>query len=68
MNNKFKNYGLWVSIFSLIGIIMGNYGLYSMVGLTQDSFKQIVDGVLGILVLAGVISNPSVGTGYSDKE
>jgi len=65
---KLKNYGLWVSVFSLIGLILANYGLYDAIGLTSESYQSIVNGVLGLLVAAGIISNPASGTGYVDSE
>ncbi|MCB2300667.1 holin [Clostridium tagluense] len=57
--NKFKNVGLWVSIFAFIGLILGNYGLYAVIGLTGDSYKMLVDSFLGILTLAGILNNPN---------
>ena len=65
--SKWKNYGLWVAVFSLIGLILANYGLYDALGLTSESYQGIVNGILGILAAAGIISNPSQGNGYLDK-
>lgn len=65
--SKLKNYGLWVSIFAFIGLILGNYGLYAVIGLTAVSYKMLVDAFLGILTIAGILSNPNNGTGYIDK-
>lgn len=64
---KYQNYGLWVSIFSLIGLVLGNYGLFDRLGLTSETYKAIIDGILAILVTAGIISNPSSGKGFIDK-
>lgn len=66
--NRFKNYGLWVSVIALGGLILGNYGLYAKLGLTQDSYKQIADATLTVLVAAGIISNPNSGKGYKDEK
>ncbi|MBW9155938.1 holin [Clostridium sp. FP2] len=65
--SRFKNVGLWVSIFAFIGLILGNYGLYSVIGLTAVSYKMLVDAFLGILTISGILSNPNSGTGYLDK-
>ena len=64
--NRWKNYGLWVAVVSLLGLILGNYGLYTTLGLTSESFKAIADAILSILVMAGILSNPTT-TGYTDK-
>ncbi|ERI91002.1 hypothetical protein HMPREF1982_03564 [Clostridiales bacterium oral taxon 876 str. F0540] len=66
--DRFKNYGLWVSVFALIGLILGNYGLYSKLGLNADSYKQIVDAILTVFVMAGIVNNPTSGQGYLDNK
>ncbi|MBU3143958.1 holin [Clostridium sp. CF012] len=67
--SKLKNVGLWVSIFAFIGLILGNYGLYAVIGLTAVSYKMLVDALLGILTLAGILSNPNTeNKGYLDDK
>lgn len=66
--NKWKNYGLWVSVASLLTLLMGNYGLYEIIGMNSETFQQVIDIILVILVGAGVISNPTSGKGFTDKK
>ncbi len=61
--NRWKNYGLWVSIASLVLIILQQLN----VGIDAGQYNEIVTLVLSILVAAGVISNPTNGSGYLDK-
>ena len=61
MNNKFKNYGLWLALFSLIGLVLRDTGLMF------HSYGDYVELFMYILITLGVVSNPSMGTGYSDK-
>ncbi len=61
MNNKYKNYGLWLALFSLIGLILRDTGLMF------NSYGEYVELIMYILIALGVISNPSMGAGYSDK-
>lgn len=63
MKNKWKNYGLWVAIASLLGMVLQDAGFH----ITPEKFEKYVDAVLTILVLAGIISNPSIGKGFVDK-
>ena len=56
---KWRNYGLWVSLFSLIGILLKDS--------IPVNFQEIVTVILSILVGLGVISNPENGSGYIDK-
>lgn len=64
MNNKWRNYGLWLSISSLILLVLQNSG----VNVVPEQFNNIVNGILGVLVMLGVISNPRDGNGYTDKQ
>ena len=68
MNSKWKNKGLWISILAAIGLLMQNFGLYTKLGITDGDYQTICNVVLTVLVSLGIISNPSVGTGYSDNK
>ena len=61
MNNKFKNYGLWLALFSLIGLVLRDTGLIF------PTYQEYVDLIMYILIALGVVSNPSLGVGYADK-
>ena len=67
MNSRWKNYGLWISMFSLVGIILQAAGAFKAIGLTDETYNNVIQAVLTILTAAGVISNPKEGTGYLDK-
>lgn len=60
MNNKYKNYGLWLALFSLIGLILRDTGLLF------PSYGEYVELIMYILIVLGVVSNPSMGNGYTD--
>ena len=65
MNNRWKNTGLWTStITNLVGVCL-------LIGLAPEKAKVImaIAGlVIGFLNQAGIISNPTSGTGYVDEE
>lgn len=61
---RFKNYGLWVSIFALIGMMLMDSNVIGELG----RYQEYVQIVLGILVTAGIISNPKEGTHYLDSK
>lgn len=61
MNNKFSNYGLWLALFSLTGLVLRDTGLLF------PTYGEYVELLMYILVALGVVSNPSLGKGYSDK-
>jgi uncharacterized membrane protein len=59
---RFKNYALWIAVASLGLIVAQAFGLE----IAEDKYNEIVNAVLTVLVLAGVVNNPSNGTGFKD--
>jgi len=63
MNNRLKNYGLWVSVASLFLLSLKSSGVDVDLGV----WNQIIDRVLEIAVLLGIVNNPDTDTkGFSD--
>ncbi|MGL5151529.1 MAG: phage holin, partial [Clostridium sp.] len=63
--SRFKNYGLWISVASLIPLVLKQFG----VNIIPEDYNQIVTTVLSILVMAGIISNPTTSNkGYLDDK
>jgi phi LC3 family holin len=60
--NRFKNYALWLGVASLILLVVQAFG----VEVATDKYNEIVNAVLTVLVLAGVINNPTSGSGFRD--
>lgn len=60
MDNKYKNYGLWLALFSLLGLVLKDTGLMFA------NYSEYVELIMYILIALGVVSNPSIGIGYSD--
>ncbi|MBU3112115.1 holin [Clostridium lacusfryxellense] len=63
MKEKFKNYGLWVSIFAFIPLLLQSFNI----NVLPENYIEVTNSLLGILVLGGILSNPNSGTGYIDK-
>lgn len=61
--NRFRSYPLWVAVAALIGIILNDA---SVVG--PEKFNEYVDYIFAVLIAAGVINNPSSGSGFKDEE
>lgn len=59
---KWKNYGLWVALGSLVVMLLNN-----VFNIAPDQSQPYVDIILTILIAAGVISNPTDGKGFTDK-
>lgn len=68
--NKWKNYGLWVSLTAALLLVIQTVGAVFGFQLAPEKYEEItgaVNALLGVLVVLGIISNPSAGKGYSDK-
>jgi len=61
--DRFKNYLLWSSIGAFVLLVVQAFGVEIDVG----KYNELVNAGLGLLVLAGVINNPSHGTGFKDQ-
>lgn len=63
--NRFKNYGLWVSIAAFIPMFLKGIGY----DILPTNYNEIVNSLLSILVVAGILSNPQTESkGFSDDE
>lgn len=69
--SKWKNYGLWVALVSAFLLVIQSVGALFNFQLTPEQYDGImtaVNSVLGLLVVLGVISNPNIGKGFTDKQ
>ncbi|MNK77582.1 Bacteriophage holin [compost metagenome] len=67
---KWKNYGMWISLVSAILLAVqavGGLFNFQLTPAQYDGIMTAVNSVLGILVVLGIVSNPSVGEGYKDQ-
>ena len=62
MDRRWKNYGLWVSLFAFLGLLLSDFGKL------PNNYSQYVELILSMLVMAGIISNPNNGSGYLDAK
>ena len=63
MKNRLKNYGLWVSVASLTFMVLQNAGIQ----VTPESRDLYQNSILGILILLGIINNPTTDNkGFGD--
>jgi uncharacterized membrane protein len=60
---RLKNYGLWVAVAAFIPMLLEAFGL----DVLPENYNQIVKSFLGILVLLGIINNPTTeNPGFKD--
>ncbi|HDR4862324.1 TPA: hypothetical protein QCR61_004650 [Bacillus cereus] len=63
MQEKLKNYGLWVALFALLGMVL----MDTVPHFNAGRYQEYVDMILYILIAAGVVSNPTAGKWFADK-
>ena len=65
MQNRWNNYALWSAVAGLVLLLAQTLGL----NVVPEQYNQIVNALLGVLVLAGVLSNPSTDNkGFGDDK
>ncbi len=66
MKKRLRNYGLWVAVAAFALLIAQTLGFITLPGQVQQ-YNQLVNGLLGILVLLGILNDPTTqNTGYKD--
>jgi phi LC3 family holin len=64
-SNRLRNYGFWISLAALVLMLLKAFGVY----IGDQQFNEIVNAILGILVLLGIINNPTTNNkGYMDDQ
>jgi len=61
---KWKNYGLWISISSILYMVFRDIGIE----IDLTTWETYVTAILGILATLGVIANPEKGRGYFQRK
>jgi uncharacterized membrane protein len=62
--NRFKNYALWIAVAAVAGMALVDFGVIA----NTEIFNDYVEKILYVLILAGVINNPTSGTGFKDEK
>ena len=62
---RLKNYGLWISVAAFIPILLTVFG----VDIVSEEYNELVNALLGILVAAGLLNNPTTEErGFADDK
>ena len=61
---RFRNYGFWLSLFSLIGLLLND--LFGHKAPWAWYHEMYVQTILSILVVLGIANDPNTGKWYKD--
>ena len=59
MQNRFKSWALWVSVAGAIWTILTALGLTEQIGISEGTFKTVLDAIGVILIGFGIVNNPT---------
>lgn len=59
---RLQNYGTWIAFFALVPILAQIFGFQ-----LPANFSDAINTLLTLLVMLGVLNNPSNGVGYKDE-
>ena len=59
MQNRFKSWALWVSVAGALWTILTAFGLTEQIGISEGTFKTVLDAVGVILIGFGIVNNPT---------
>lgn len=62
--SRFRNKGLWVAVASFILLMLQTFGVH----VVPEQFNDLVNSLLGILVMAGILSDPTTGSWFTDQK
>ena len=62
IKERLKNVGFWISLVSSVMLILGAFG----VEIGDETVSSVINGVASLLVVFGIVSDPTSGTGYLD--
>lgn len=57
--NRFQSWALWTSVAGAIWVIMSAFGLAEKLGISEGTFKTVLDAVGTILIAFGICNNPT---------
>lgn len=62
--SRWRSKAAWVAVAAIIGFVLGNWGLFDKIGLTDESWQQLVELVLAGLAAFGVFNDPTSKTTF----
>lgn len=57
--NRFKSWALWLSVAGAVWTILSAFGVTESIGLTESTFKTVLDAVGAVLIAFGIVNNPT---------
>ena len=62
--SRWTSKAAWITVAALLGFLLGNYGLYNAIGLTNETYQTLVNLILAALSAFGIFNDPTNKTGF----
>lgn len=62
--NRFRSWAVWVSAIGAVWVILSAFGLPQKWGISDATFKTVLDAIGTILVGFGILNNPTDKTHF----
>jgi len=62
--SRWRSPVVWTSIFAILAFVLGNWGLYDVIGITEAGMAQLFNLVLAAMISIGILNNPTDKTGW----
>lgn len=59
MKKRLTSWATWLSVLSLVGLILSHLGVLEKIGLDIGGWQTYVEAFLGALVAFGILNNPT---------
>lgn len=57
--NRFKSWALWVSLAGALWVILSAFGVTEALGITETEWNTLLDAIGTVLIVFGVVNNPT---------
>ena len=55
---RWRSWALWLSVFGALWVILSAFGLPEKLGITEGTFKTVLDAIGTILIAFGIVNSP----------
>lgn len=57
--SRFRSKAAWASLFALLGLLLGTFGVYEVLGISGTQYEKISEMLLSTMVAFGILNNPT---------
>lgn len=56
---RYRSKAAWAALFALVGLLLGTFGVYEMLGISGTQYENIIEMLLSCMVAFGILNNPT---------